>query len=105
LNGKGYNAAADRRHTRRELADGEIVALLRAAEGDGIVGGMAGPDRAVLYTLAVTTGLRAGELDAGELQPGRNPARRRRGSGAEQEAAARHATAAARGGGDPAPVA
>ena len=62
LNGKGYNAAADRRHSRRELADGEIVALLRAAEGDGVVGGMAGPDRAVLYTLAVTTGLRAGEL-------------------------------------------
>jgi len=62
LNGKGYNAAADRRHRRRELADGEIVALLRAAESDGVVGGMAGPDRARLYLLAVTSGLRASEL-------------------------------------------
>ena len=62
LNGKGYTAAADRRHVRRELADGEIVALLRVAEGDGVVGGMAGPDRARLYLLAVTSGLRASEL-------------------------------------------
>lgn len=59
---KGYNPATDRRHKRRELADGELVAVIRAAERNGSVGGMVGLDRAALYLLAATSGLRASEL-------------------------------------------
>ena len=59
---KGYNAEQDRRLVRRELGDGELTAVLGAAESGPPVLGMAGPDRAVLYGVALTTGLRADEL-------------------------------------------
>lgn len=59
---KGYNAAADPRRCRRELTGAELVALMRAAGSDGVVGCMEGPDRAMLYLLAVSSGLRASEL-------------------------------------------
>ncbi len=59
---KGYNVATDRRRVRRALSDLEIGRLLRCAfEGPNVLG-MIGPDRAMLYALAVGTGLRANEL-------------------------------------------
>jgi len=59
---KGYNVEEDRRLVRRALSDAELSALLHVAHEGGPVLGMAGPDRAVLYALAVGTGFRAGEL-------------------------------------------
>ena len=59
---RGYNAATDRRLVRRALTDTELSALLHAAHEGGPVLGMAGPDRAMLYALAVGSGFRAGEL-------------------------------------------
>ena len=56
------NAEADRRHERRALTEAEAVAVIQAAERGGIVEGMTGPDRAMLYRVALGTGLRAGEL-------------------------------------------
>ncbi len=67
------NVRTDRRHDRRALAVDELRRLLDAAER-GTVGddgkpagpvdrfGIGGPDRAMLYRVAVETGLRAGEL-------------------------------------------
>ncbi len=59
---RSYNAAKDRRLVRRALSDGELTALLHVAHESGPVLGMAGPNRAMLYALAVGTGLRASEL-------------------------------------------
>ena len=58
----GYNVALDRRHDRRALTDEELARLIAAAEGGPAVMGMAGPDRAMLYRVAVGTGFRANEL-------------------------------------------
>ena len=58
----GYNVALDRRHDRRALTDEELSRLIQTAENGGAVLGMAGPERAMLYRLAVGTGFRAGEL-------------------------------------------
>ena len=58
----GFNAALDRRHDRRALTDEELTRLIGAAEGGRVVMGMPGPDRAMLYRLAVGTGFRANEL-------------------------------------------
>jgi len=58
----GYNVALDRRHDRRALADEELARLIQTAEGGDDVLGMPGPERAMLYRLAVGTGFRAGEL-------------------------------------------
>ena len=58
----GYNVKLDRRHDRRALSDDEIARLIDAAQRGDAVLGMEGPTRAVLYRLAVETGLRAGEL-------------------------------------------
>lgn len=68
-----YNADADRRRERRALTSAELERLLDAAElGPTIVatrdgrGGapshLTGPDRAMLYRLAMWTGFRANEL-------------------------------------------
>ncbi len=62
------NARTDRRRQRRPLADEEIARLIHAAENGPVVKGMAGPDRAMLYRVAVETGLRANELRS--LTPG-----------------------------------
>ncbi|MFC1806508.1 hypothetical protein ACFL09_05970, partial [Planctomycetota bacterium] len=59
---RGFNAEQDRRRVRRELGDGALTALIRAALTGPPVLGMPGPDRATLYLVAVTTGLRAAEL-------------------------------------------
>lgn len=58
----GFNVALDRRHDRRALTDEELARLIAAAESGPAVMGMAGPDRAMLYRLALGTGFRAGEL-------------------------------------------
>jgi len=56
------NARTDRRHERRAMADDEVARLLHAAESGSVFRGLTGPYRALLYRLAVETGLRKGEL-------------------------------------------
>jgi len=56
------NAKTDPRHRRRALTDDELAKLIEAADSGGAVLEMAGPDRAMLYRVAVGTGLRASEL-------------------------------------------
>jgi integrase len=50
------------RRRRRALIPKEAVKLVEAAEAGSIVLGMTGLDRAVLYALAIGTGLRSTEL-------------------------------------------
>jgi len=56
------NARTDRRRERRAMADDEVVRLLHAAERGPVFRNLTGPDRALLYRLAVETGLRKGEI-------------------------------------------
>lgn len=57
------NAATDIRRERRALPEEELRRLLDASECNPIVAGeLAGPDRAMLYCVAMVTGLRSGEL-------------------------------------------
>jgi integrase len=56
------NAKLDIRRERRALTHAECGALVEAVEHSGKRGGMDGPQRALLYRLALTTGLRANEL-------------------------------------------
>jgi integrase len=58
----------DRRHDRRSLADEEVTALLPATEAGPVRSVLPGPDRAMLYRVALLTGLRASELAS--LTPG-----------------------------------
>ena len=58
----GLNTRTDRRHDRRALTADEVRRLLTAAAAGPVLFGMAGPARAILYRVAVETGLRAGEL-------------------------------------------
>ena len=58
----GQNAKTDRRHERRAFAVEELRWLLSITAGGPERLGMAGEDRAVLYRLAVETGLRSNEL-------------------------------------------
>jgi integrase len=62
LNLGKLNAAMDRRHIRRALDDNEKRALLSAAQSGAPFRGMSGEHRALLYRLALTSGLRSGEL-------------------------------------------
>ena len=57
-----YNAALDVRHQRRSLTDKELLGLFEKAAEGPVVCNIPGPDRAVLYRLAVGTGFRASEL-------------------------------------------
>jgi len=59
---QGANVKTDRRHDRRALSDEELRGLLTATKAAPVRHGMSGPDRAMLYRLAVETGLRASEL-------------------------------------------
>jgi len=59
---KGLNVRTDRRHDRRALEPDEVRRLLEAATSGPERIGVAGPERAMLYRVAVETGLRAGEL-------------------------------------------
>jgi len=56
------NVRADRRHDRRALEPDEIRRLLEATKAAPMRFGMTGHQRAMLYRLAVETGLRASEL-------------------------------------------
>jgi len=58
-----FNAATDPRHTRRKLTPEELAWLLPIVEGyTAPCHHLPGPDRAMLYRLALGTGFRAGEL-------------------------------------------
>jgi integrase len=58
-----YNEATDPRHVRRELSPEEINWLLRSAESRSEPGhSLPGPDRAMVYRLALGTGFRVKEL-------------------------------------------
>jgi len=56
------NANAARTRQRRALTESEISSLLRATESGPVRFEVAGSERALLYLLAIETGLRAGEL-------------------------------------------
>jgi integrase len=56
------NVRLDRRHDRRDLSPEEVAALLAAARSGPDMRGLRGPDRALLYSMALYTGLRASEL-------------------------------------------
>src|SRR5579883_356020 len=56
------NPDTDRRRVRRALEPEELVRLLDAAERGPVVYKQAGPDRVMLYQLAMGTGFRANEL-------------------------------------------
>lgn len=59
---QGLNAKTDRRHDRRALTVDELRRLLKVAANGPDRYGMTGPERVMLYRVAVETGLRAGEL-------------------------------------------
>lgn len=59
---RGRNVRVDRRHDRRALAPHEVHALLKAAAAGPARYGVPGPDRALLYRIALETGLRSAEL-------------------------------------------
>lgn len=56
------NAETDRRHIRRALTSDEVEFLLEQVEKLATRATMSGPERAMLYRVAVSTGLRAREL-------------------------------------------
>ncbi len=56
------NVQTDVRHARRALTDDELRRLLHAAEAGPVFYGMPGEVRALVYRLAVETGLRLSEL-------------------------------------------
>ena len=56
------NPDQDRRHERRDLSPAEQVRLVQAAEAGPVVMKLTGPDRAMLYRLALGTGFRAAEI-------------------------------------------
>ncbi len=59
---QGVNVKTDRRHDRRALKTEELRKLLATTESGPTRFGMTGPQRALLYTVALETGLRASEL-------------------------------------------
>ena len=56
------NVAPGILHARREFTAVELAGLMDAARAGGSMRGISGPDRAMLYAVAVMTGLRAAEL-------------------------------------------
>ena len=60
---KLLNADVDVRHERRAHDENELRTILTAAAANPVgFEGLAGPDRAMLYAVAMTTGLRASEI-------------------------------------------
>jgi len=59
---RGLNVKTDRRHDRRNLLVEELQWLIYQTVEGNTRYGMTGPERALLYRLAVESGLRAGEL-------------------------------------------
>jgi integrase len=65
---KKWNVATDRRHDRVRIFPDEFAKLVAAAErSPRTIEGMTGSERALLYRIAYTTGLRRGEI--GSLTP------------------------------------
>jgi integrase len=56
------SSESDRRHVRRALTPDEAAKLIQAAQLGEDYRGLSGPERAMLYSLAIGTGLRASEL-------------------------------------------
>ncbi len=56
------NARMDRRHVRRAISEAELRKLIQTAHDGPTILGVPGPVRAMVYLLAVETGLRAAEL-------------------------------------------
>jgi integrase len=56
------NPDPDRRHERRALSADELARLIQAAASGATIFKLSGPDRAMLYRVALGTGFRAGEL-------------------------------------------
>ena len=52
----------EKKHPRRALSVAEINRLLDAARQQNPLRGLSGPDRAMLYLVAIQTGFRASEL-------------------------------------------
>ena len=72
----GQNVATDKRHIRRNLNQSDFAKLLTAAQAGPERYGMTGAERALIYELAATTGLRAselGSLTAGSFSLGESP--------------------------------
>lgn len=61
---KMLNAKADPKHERRALSPEQFRTLIETTRNGPVRGRMTGQERAMLYTLAAHTGLRAGELRA-----------------------------------------
>jgi integrase len=60
---QGGNEKLDRRHDRQTLSEGQLAAILRAAEGSAkVFRGLTGRDRRIVYLAAMTTGFRADEV-------------------------------------------
>ena len=59
---QGLNVRTDRRHDRRAMSLEELTLLLEIATDGPVRFNVSGQERALLYRLAVETGLRAGEL-------------------------------------------
>lgn len=59
---KAINSKPDRRHERRALTVDESRRLLETTQSGPYRFGMEGPERALLYQLALESGLRSGEL-------------------------------------------
>jgi integrase len=59
---RGFNTATDRRHDRRALTDDELRRLISAAKNGPVLQECSGSERALLYRLAVLTGLRKSEI-------------------------------------------
>jgi len=55
------NEDKDRRRQRRELNTSELAALIEAAQNGPDLGGISGPDRAMLYSTIIATGFRESE--------------------------------------------
>ena len=58
----GQNTQTDRRHDRRNLTPAELGRLLKATAQGVTLRKISGPDRAMLYRIAIETGLRRNEL-------------------------------------------
>ncbi len=58
----GWNCATDPRYVRRPLTPDEAARLVACAEAGPDYNGMSGPDRAMLYRVALGTGFRRNEL-------------------------------------------
>lgn len=58
------NPEADRRRQRRSLSPDEVRALIAATSSGPVRNKLTGPERAMLYRVALLTGLRSGELSS-----------------------------------------